>query len=80
MENPHEQQQSFLLARIVANINKLNQSMTELNNKLENVNKYNGDIALIGHMWSAYDDSVRIHIENTKNYPNQYKIRQTMKE
>ncbi|KAI9470485.1 MAG: DASH complex subunit Dad4 [Benjaminiella poitrasii] len=71
MENPHEQQQSALLARIVANITKLNQSMTELNNKLESMNKYNDDVALIGDMWSAYDKSVRIHIENTKNYPKE---------
>ncbi|KAI8991311.1 DASH complex subunit dad4 [Mycotypha africana] len=66
MENPYEQQQSALLIRIVTNVKRLNQTMTDLNQKLETLNRYNSDVVLIADMWSAYNESVRIHLDNTK--------------
>ncbi|CAO0789670.1 unnamed protein product [Mucor circinelloides] len=66
MENPHEQQQIALLSRIIANVSKLNKSMEDMNTKLESINKDNSDIALISDMWSAYNGSVRIHIDDAK--------------
>lgn len=70
MENPHEQQQSALLSRIVANISKLNHNMVKVNQKLEVLNKNNSDIEQIAHMWTAYDKSVRIHLDNQKDLLN----------
>ncbi|GAB5588878.1 DASH complex subunit dad4 [Umbelopsis nana] len=68
MENPHEQQQNALLSRIVANVVKLNQVVTDLNERLEDINKHNNDIALIAQMWSTYGASVQIHLESTDNF------------
>ncbi|KAI8980868.1 DASH complex subunit Dad4 [Pilobolus umbonatus] len=66
MENPHEQQQNVLLCRIVANVSKLNDSISSLNQKMKTINRDNEDTVGIAHMWAAYNDSVRIHIENNK--------------
>ncbi|KAG2206187.1 hypothetical protein INT46_007182 [Mucor plumbeus] len=66
MNNPHEQQQNALIHRIIENVGNLNKSIELLNDKLENLNKENSDIVLVSDMWKAYNGSVRIHIDNTK--------------
>ncbi|KAI8641725.1 DASH complex, subunit Dad4 [Parasitella parasitica] len=67
MENPHEQQQSALLNRIIANLSKLNKSVEELNTTVEKLNQDNNDIVVVADMWNAYNNSVRIHIDNAKD-------------
>ncbi|KAI8374413.1 DASH complex subunit dad4 [Radiomyces spectabilis] len=68
MENPHEQQQNALLGRIVLNVTKLNNSVNELNERLEELSKSNNDITTIAQMWAAYSASVQIHLETTKSF------------
>ncbi|KAI9333509.1 DASH complex subunit dad4 [Pilaira anomala] len=64
MKNPHEEQQSALLNRIIANVRKLNQNMTTINDKLETINKANRGTEKIAQVWAAYDSSVKIHLDN----------------
>ncbi|KAG0167100.1 hypothetical protein DFQ28_000884, partial [Apophysomyces sp. BC1034] len=45
---------------------KLNASVTELNERLETLNKENSDIVAIAQMWSSYSASVQIHLESTE--------------
>ncbi|KAG2234718.1 DASH complex subunit dad4 [Thamnidium elegans] len=64
MENPHEEQQSALLYRIIANVRKLNQNMNKVNDKLETINKANRETEKISQVWAAYNSSVKIHLDN----------------
>ncbi|ORZ26027.1 DASH complex subunit dad4 [Absidia repens] len=67
MENPYEKQHNALLSRIVTNVSKLNKSITDLNERLETLNKENDDVAAVAQMWGSYDNSVQIHLESTKS-------------
>ncbi|KAI9017924.1 DASH complex subunit Dad4 [Phycomyces nitens] len=68
MENPHEQQQNALINRIAANVNKLNGTVQELNKRLEAMNEQSKSIVALGQIWSAYNASVEIHLDNTKSF------------
>ncbi|KAI9279818.1 DASH complex subunit Dad4 [Sporodiniella umbellata] len=66
MDSPHDQQQSALLSRIIANINKLNHNIRQVNKRLETINKSTEEVALTANMWSGYNESVQIYLNSTK--------------
>ncbi|KAI8336074.1 DASH complex subunit Dad4 [Chlamydoabsidia padenii] len=66
MENPHETRQNAILARIVANLGRLNTSLETMNDRLEILNKENNDNANVGQLWSSYKQSVQFHLDSTK--------------
>ncbi|RUS31457.1 DASH complex subunit Dad4 [Jimgerdemannia flammicorona] len=66
MENPHEEQQNALLNRIIVNVQKLNDVVTEMTDRLQEINEHNRDIALIAQMWGNYNRSVLVQLESTQ--------------
>ncbi|ODV88617.1 hypothetical protein CANCADRAFT_52620 [Tortispora caseinolytica NRRL Y-17796] len=67
MENPHETVQNAILVRIASNIDKLNESLTELNRMIETINRQNLDIELTSRIWLSYMRNIQFHLESTNN-------------
>ncbi|KAM5485429.1 DASH complex subunit dad4 [Microsporum audouinii] len=67
MESPHEHQQSQLLARIITNVEKLNEAITVLNKGLQEVNVQNMNVELVAQMFKNYQSNVLFHLEATEN-------------
>ncbi|QLL33375.1 hypothetical protein HG536_0E02860 [Torulaspora globosa] len=67
MENPYEQDQMNILSRIVANIDRLNQSVTTLNQELENINRRNKNLEIMGQMCENYQNSMQFNLQATGN-------------
>jgi len=66
MESPHEHQQSQLLARIIVNVEKLNEAVMMLNKNLQEINLQNMDTELVAHMFKNYQSNVLFHLEATQ--------------
>ncbi|GBF65326.1 DASH complex subunit [Trichophyton mentagrophytes] len=66
-ESPHEHQQSQLLARIITNVEKLNEAITVLNKGLQEVNVQNMNVELVAQMFKNYQSNVLFHLEATEN-------------
>ncbi|KAI9591751.1 hypothetical protein BDF19DRAFT_389147 [Syncephalis fuscata] len=65
MENPHEQQQSALIRRVIHNVKKLNEVLEELNDRMKDVNEHNQDIVTLSKIWSNYSRNVLFNLETT---------------
>ncbi|KAK9249417.1 DASH complex subunit Dad4-domain-containing protein [Lipomyces tetrasporus] len=65
MENPHEQVQNALLARIITNVEKLNEAIIVLNRVLQDVNRENMNVELLSQMWENYQRNVLFNLEST---------------
>ncbi|KAK9456411.1 DASH complex subunit Dad4 [Dipodascopsis uninucleata] len=65
MENPHEQVQNSLLARIITNVEKLNEAVIVLNKMLQDVNRENMNVELLSQMWQNYQRNVLFNLEST---------------
>ncbi|KAI9246936.1 DASH complex subunit Dad4 [Phascolomyces articulosus] len=66
MENPYEQAQNALLGRIVQNVTRLSEAVDNLNERMEEVNKENSDLAVIGQMFSSYWFSSQMYLQTTR--------------
>ncbi|KAL4814737.1 hypothetical protein BDW75DRAFT_201885 [Aspergillus navahoensis] len=67
MENPHEQQQTLLLSRIIENVQKLNEAVMEMNQRLQAANIQTMDVELVAQMFKNYQSNVLFHLEATDN-------------
>ncbi len=83
MENPHEEQQTAIMSRIINNVEKLNEAIVELNRSLQviwfgppefftnnqetNMNNMNNE--LISQMWANYGRNAGFYLENSGNLP-----------
>ncbi|KAI5794380.1 DASH complex subunit Dad4 [Peziza echinospora] len=67
MESPHEREQGLLLSRIIANVEKLNESILSLNKTLEEINIQNLSVELVAQMFKNYQSNVLFHLEATSN-------------
>lgn len=65
MENPYEKVQSNVLSRIIANVERLNQSVVTLNQELATVNRKNNNLEIIGQICENYHNSVQFNLEAT---------------
>ncbi|KAL3433466.1 DASH complex subunit Dad4 [Aspergillus tetrazonus] len=65
MENPHEQQQTLLLSRIIENVQKLNEAVMEMNQRLQAANIQTMDVELVAQMFKNYQSNVLFHLEAT---------------
>ncbi|KAF8473470.1 DASH complex subunit Dad4-domain-containing protein [Kalaharituber pfeilii] len=63
MESPHEREQGLLLARIIANVEKLNESILVLNRTLQEINVQNMDVELVAQMFKNYQSNVLFNLE-----------------
>ncbi|CCC70772.1 hypothetical protein NCAS_0F02880 [Naumovozyma castellii] len=67
MENPYEQVQSNILSRIIRNVERLNQSVSTLNQELEIINKKNKSLEIMGQVSENYHNSMQFNLEATGN-------------
>lgn len=65
MENPHAEAESALLARIINNMENLNDSVTTVNKYIHDINKQNLDIEVIAAMWDSYLRNADFNLEAT---------------
>lgn len=65
MENPYEQVQVNILSRIVGNIERLNQSVVTLNQELDNINRKNRNLEIMGQICENYHNSIQFNLEAT---------------
>ncbi|KAF9086263.1 hypothetical protein BGX29_001475 [Mortierella sp. GBA35] len=61
--NPHQEQQAALLNRIALNVEKLNESLVQLNQKLEQVNHESEMTMVVAQIWNSYSKSAHINLE-----------------
>ncbi|RKP05509.1 DASH complex subunit dad4 [Thamnocephalis sphaerospora] len=65
MENPHEEQQSALIRRVIHNVKKLNEVLEELNDRMKDINECNRDIVTLSKIWGNYSRNVMFNLETT---------------
>ncbi|BFZ61423.1 DASH complex subunit dad4 [Saitoella coloradoensis] len=65
MDNPHEEQQNALVARIINNVEKLNEAVIELNRSLQDINMHTMNVELVSQMWANYHRNVLFNLEGT---------------
>ncbi|KAI9489873.1 hypothetical protein BDB00DRAFT_840427 [Zychaea mexicana] len=68
MENPYEQTHNAILGRIIDNVARLSEAVENLNERLEEVNKENSDLAVVSQMFSSYWFSSQIYLQTKKSY------------
>ncbi|GAA5850549.1 hypothetical protein JCM8547_001910 [Rhodosporidiobolus lusitaniae] len=66
MNNPYEEEQQAVLSRILGNVDKLNESMLELNRAIERVNAKNASTAEIVELWTSYMRNVQWNLQSQK--------------
>ncbi|KAF8453608.1 DASH complex subunit Dad4 [Terfezia claveryi] len=67
MESPHEREQGLLLNRIIANVEKLNESILLLNRTLQDINVQNMNVEIVAQMFKNYQSNVLFNLEATNN-------------
>ncbi|AMD19742.1 HCL409Cp [Eremothecium sinecaudum] len=67
MENPHEKVQINILARIISNVERLNQSVATLNQELQRINSRNKNIEIMGQMCENYGNAIEFNLDTTGN-------------
>ncbi|KAJ9142838.1 hypothetical protein NKR19_g7055 [Coniochaeta hoffmannii] len=67
MESPHEHQQNVLRARIITNVEKLNEAVMLMNKGLQEINVENMNVELVATMFKNYQSNVLFHLEATDN-------------
>ncbi|CCK69646.1 Dad4p KNAG_0C05480 [Huiozyma naganishii CBS 8797] len=65
MENPYDKVQSNILSRIIANVERLNQSVVTLNQELATVTQKNKQLETIGTICENYSSSMQFNLETT---------------
>ncbi|POY74565.1 hypothetical protein BMF94_2326 [Rhodotorula taiwanensis] len=63
MNNPYEEEQVVIISRILGRVEKMNESMLELNRSVEQVNNYNVSIAEVVELWSTYMRNVSWNLQ-----------------
>ncbi|POV99471.1 hypothetical protein PSTT_13762 [Puccinia striiformis] len=71
MQNPFEEQQTALLSRILGNVEKLSEAMTELILMLESINHYNVKTSDLNQAVQNYAVNVKYNLQNEKQNSNQ---------
>ncbi|GAA5886133.1 hypothetical protein JCM6882_004276 [Rhodosporidiobolus microsporus] len=66
MNNPYEEEQEAILSRILGTVEKLNESMLELNRSIEQVNAYNSSTAEVVELWTSYMRNVQWNLQSQK--------------
>ncbi|KAG0345090.1 DASH complex subunit dad4 [Podila humilis] len=62
--NPHQEQQAVLLNRIALRVDKLNESIEQLNHNLNDVNEKNQSTLVMAQIWNSYVRSAHIMLES----------------
>ncbi|KAJ1727854.1 hypothetical protein LPJ61_004356 [Coemansia biformis] len=67
MKNPYDEQQTQILARITNNVVKLNDTLLELNQKIEEITEMNSDLAAFSNIWSHYQRNASLYLLSTNS-------------
>ncbi|KAJ1920374.1 hypothetical protein H4219_001349 [Mycoemilia scoparia] len=67
MKNPYEEQQTAILTRIIGNVAKLNDTLGDLNAKLEEINELNTDMVSFSNIWQHYQRNSVIYLNSTNS-------------
>ncbi|AET41464.1 Dad4p Ecym_8178 [Eremothecium cymbalariae DBVPG len=67
MENPHEKVQVNILARIIGNVERLNQSVSTLNQEMQRINNRNKNLEMMGTMCENYGKAIEFNLKTTGN-------------
>ncbi|KAF8595184.1 DASH complex, subunit Dad4 [Ceratobasidium sp. AG-I] len=65
MENPHEERQAILLARIIKNADKLHEAIIEMNKSVAEINTANEDIVIASELFANYRRNVAYNLAAT---------------
>lgn len=65
MQNPYETTQRSLLARIVQNTARLNESVKTLNHELSEINAKNQQLCTVATLCDTYQESVQFNLATT---------------
>ncbi|SCV99472.1 LAFE_0A03906g1_1 [Lachancea fermentati] len=65
MENPYEQVHQSILSRIINNVERLNESVSTLNQELQHINARNVNLELMGQMCENYHKSAQFNMKTT---------------
>ncbi|KAJ1675713.1 hypothetical protein EV182_000726 [Spiromyces aspiralis] len=65
MKNPYEEQQTAILTRIINNVAKLNDTLQDLNTRLEEINELNTDLVAFSNIWQHYQRNAAIYLHST---------------
>ncbi|KAJ1820527.1 hypothetical protein IWW57_005586 [Coemansia sp. S610] len=67
MRNPYDEQQTQILARITNNVVKLNETLLELNQKIEEINGMNSDLVEYSNIWNHYQRNANLYLASTNS-------------
>ncbi|KAJ2759974.1 hypothetical protein IWQ56_005598 [Coemansia nantahalensis] len=67
MKNPYDEQQTQILARITNNVVKLNDTLLELNQKIEEITEMNSDLSAFSSIWSHFQRNASLYLASTNS-------------
>ncbi|KAJ2657173.1 1,2-dihydroxy-3-keto-5-methylthiopentene dioxygenase [Coemansia sp. RSA 1200] len=67
MKNPYDEQQTQILARISNNVVKLNETLLEVNQKIEEINEMNSDLVAFSNIWNHYQRNASLYLASTNS-------------
>ncbi|KAJ2776265.1 hypothetical protein H4R18_005766 [Coemansia javaensis] len=67
MKNPYDEQQTRILARITNNVVKLNETLVELVQKVEDIVEMNSDLVAFSNIWSHYQRNASLYLASTNS-------------
>ncbi|KAJ1765956.1 hypothetical protein IW140_006325 [Coemansia sp. RSA 1813] len=67
MKNPYDEQQTQILARISNNVVKLNDTLLEVNQKIEEINEMNSDLVAFSNIWNHYQRNASLYLASTNS-------------
>ncbi|TNY22139.1 DASH complex subunit dad4 [Rhodotorula diobovata] len=66
MNNPYEEEQEVIIARILGTVGKLNESMQLLNDQVAQVNAFNLSTSEVAELWASYMRNVQWNLQSQK--------------
>ncbi|KAJ2602642.1 1,2-dihydroxy-3-keto-5-methylthiopentene dioxygenase [Coemansia sp. RSA 1804] len=66
-DNPYDEQQTQILARISNNVVKLNETLLEVNQKIEEINEMNSDLVAFSNIWNHYQRNASLYLASTNS-------------
>ncbi|GAA5822216.1 hypothetical protein JCM3770_005854 [Rhodotorula araucariae] len=64
MNNPYEEEQELIIARILGTVGKLNESMELLNQQVAHVNAFNAQTSEVAELWASYMRNVQWNLQS----------------
>ncbi|KAI9635253.1 DASH complex subunit Dad4 [Dioszegia hungarica] len=69
MENPHEAEQAVLLERIIKNVDKCNEAVTEMNHCIREILESSKEIPVTAKLFTNYSRNVNYNLDAIGKMP-----------